>query len=145
MQLYGGAAVAAWLMLPPVWKSAVSSIGRFVLSSVLETLVTGSTSPAPHAPAGVQQGRLLRGREGRSATPALGGLRRSVESAIMAYSIKHGTDQNAPSERRETATACLERVKELQSEREREIKVYDRVGAEITVIELERLSGKELI
>jgi hypothetical protein len=63
----------------------------------------------------------------------------------MAYSIKHGTDQNAPSERRETATACLERVKELQSQREPEIKVYDRAGAEITVVELERLSGRELI
>ncbi|WP_424363355.1 hypothetical protein [Methylocystis parvus] len=63
----------------------------------------------------------------------------------MAYSIKHGTDQNATSERRETATACLERVRELQSQREPEIKVYDRGGTEITIIELERLSGKELI
>jgi hypothetical protein len=63
----------------------------------------------------------------------------------MAYSVKHGADQNAPSERRETATACLERVKELRSKHEPEIKIYDRAGTQITIIELERLSGKELI
>lgn len=63
----------------------------------------------------------------------------------MPYSVKHGTDQDTPPERRETATACLERVKELQSKQEPDIKIYDRAGREITVVELERLSGKELI
>ncbi len=63
----------------------------------------------------------------------------------MAYSIQHGTDQNAPAERRETATSCLERVKELQSKQEPNIKIFDRAGTELTVVELERLSGKELI
>ena len=63
----------------------------------------------------------------------------------MAYSIKHGEEQNAPPERRETATACLERVRELQSDQKPHIKIFDRAGVELTVVELERLSGKELI
>ena len=63
----------------------------------------------------------------------------------MAYAIKHGTDTNASPERSETATACLERVKALKAEQEPNIKIYDRAGTEITVAELERFSGKELI
>jgi hypothetical protein len=63
----------------------------------------------------------------------------------MAYSIEHGADQKTTPERCETATACLERIKKLQSEQAPNIKVYDRSGAEITILELERLSGKELI
>lgn len=63
----------------------------------------------------------------------------------MAYVIKHGTDPQAPAERLETATACLERVKALESEHEPNIKVFDRDNAEITTRELERRSGKELI
>ena len=63
----------------------------------------------------------------------------------MAYAVKHGTDPNAPPERSETATACLERVKALKSEHELNIKIFDRKGVEITAAELERLSGKELI
>lgn len=63
----------------------------------------------------------------------------------MAYAIKHGTDQNAQTERLETATACLERVKALEAEHEPNIKILNREGAEITPIELERLSGNELI
>lgn len=63
----------------------------------------------------------------------------------MAYALKHGPDPNAPAERSETATACLERVRALQSQQEPNIKIYDRDGVEITTVELERLSGKELI
>jgi hypothetical protein len=62
----------------------------------------------------------------------------------MAYSIKHGNDQNARTERLETATSCLERVKALQTQGEI-IKIFNREGNEITPSELERLSGKELI
>ncbi len=63
----------------------------------------------------------------------------------MAYAIKHGTDPNVKTERLETATACLERAKALEAEHEANIKVFTREGAEITMLELERLSGKELI
>jgi hypothetical protein len=59
----------------------------------------------------------------------------------MAYAIKHGTE----TERLETATACLERAKALLAEHEPNIKVFTRDGAEISILELERLSGKELI
>jgi hypothetical protein len=63
----------------------------------------------------------------------------------MAYTVKRAAAPNAPSERLETATACLERVKALQAEHEPDIGVYDREGRELTVLELERLSAKELI
>jgi hypothetical protein len=63
----------------------------------------------------------------------------------MAYSIEHGTDLNEKTERLETATACLERAKALQAEHEPNIKVFTRDGAGITILELERLSGNELI
>jgi hypothetical protein len=63
----------------------------------------------------------------------------------MAYAIKHGTDPNVKTERLETATACLERAKTLQAEHEPNIKVFARDGKEISMLELERLSGKELI
>jgi hypothetical protein len=63
----------------------------------------------------------------------------------MAYAIKHGTDPNEKTERLETATACLERAKALQAEHEPNIKLFTRDGAEISMFELERLSGKELI
>ncbi len=63
----------------------------------------------------------------------------------MAYAIKHGADPDAKTERPETATACLERVKILQAEHEPNIKVFNREGVEITTTALERLSGKELI
>lgn len=63
----------------------------------------------------------------------------------MAYAIRRGADPDAKTERLETATACLERVKTLQAEAEPDIKVFNREGQEITPRELERLSGKELI
>ncbi len=63
----------------------------------------------------------------------------------MAYSIKHGIDRNAQAERLETATSCLDRVRALQTQGESDIRIFDREGVEITLIELERLSGKELI
>jgi hypothetical protein len=63
----------------------------------------------------------------------------------MAYTIKRAAGPNAPSERLETATACLARVKALQTEHETRIGIYDREGRELTVRELERLSAKELI
>ncbi len=63
----------------------------------------------------------------------------------MAYSIKHGIDRNARTERLETATSCLDRVKALQTQGETDIRIFNREGLEITPIELERLSGKELI
>jgi hypothetical protein len=63
----------------------------------------------------------------------------------MAYALKYGTDPNVKTERLETATACLERTKALQAEHEPNIKVLTRDGAEISILELERLSGKELI
>lgn len=62
----------------------------------------------------------------------------------MAYALKYGTDPNVKTERLETATACLE-AKALQAEHEPNIKVLTRDGAEISILELERLSGKELI
>jgi hypothetical protein len=62
-------------------STRTKALRRSLLPSGLETLLTASTSPAPHAPAGVQQGTLLRGREGRSVTPALSGLRGSGTSA----------------------------------------------------------------
>ncbi len=63
----------------------------------------------------------------------------------MAYAIKHGTDSDLKTERFETTTACLERIKVLQAEHEPNINVINREGAAITIVELERLSGKELI
>jgi Ulp1 family protease len=63
----------------------------------------------------------------------------------MAYSIKHGIDRNARTERLETATSCLERVNALQIQGEANIKIFNREGIEITPTELERLSAKELI
>jgi hypothetical protein len=95
--------------------------------------------------AGAQLEKLLRGQKAVRTHPHWAAFVKRQGSRAMAYSIKHGRGQNAPSERRETATACLERVKELQAKGELELKVYDRAGAEITVIELERLSGKEMI
>jgi hypothetical protein len=59
----------------------------------------------------------------------------------MAYAI----NPDEKTERLETATACLERAKALQAEHEPNIKVFTRDGAEISMLELERLSGKELI
>jgi hypothetical protein len=69
----------------------------------------------------------------------------SAGSVAMAYSINHGIYRNARTERLETATACLERVKALQTQGETIIRIFNREGVEITPMELERLSGKELI
>jgi len=63
----------------------------------------------------------------------------------MAFAITHGTDPAMPAQRRETATAALELVKQLQAEKKLDIKITDRTGAVLTVPELEKLSGKENI
>jgi hypothetical protein len=63
----------------------------------------------------------------------------------MAYSIMTGTDLTVPAQRRETATAALELVKQLQAEKKPNIKITDRAGSPLTVSDLERLSGKENI
>ena len=66
----------------------------------------------------------------------------------MAYAITHGTDKAAPAQRRETATAALELVKQLQAEKKKtvqDIKITDRTGAVLTISDLEKLSGKENI
>jgi hypothetical protein len=63
----------------------------------------------------------------------------------MAFAITHGTDSAVPAQRRETATAALELVKQLQAEKKPNIKITDRTGAALTVPDLEKLSGKENI
>ncbi len=63
----------------------------------------------------------------------------------MGYAVKHGPDANAPAERFETATSCLERVKALESKQALNIKIYDRTGVEITLAELEKRADKEMI
>ncbi len=63
----------------------------------------------------------------------------------MAFAITHGTDPAVPAQRRETATAALELVKQLQAEKKHDIKITDRTGAVLTVPDLEKLSGKENI
>ncbi|HEY8138013.1 MAG TPA: hypothetical protein VIF61_09225 [Methylocystis sp.] len=63
----------------------------------------------------------------------------------MAYAITNETDKAAPAQRRETATAALELVKQLQAEKKQDIKITDRTGAALTVPDLEKLSGKENI
>jgi hypothetical protein len=63
----------------------------------------------------------------------------------MAYAITHGTDEAAPAQRRESATAALELVKQLQAEKKTNIKITDRTGAALTIPDLEKLSGKENI
>ena len=63
----------------------------------------------------------------------------------MAYAITHGTDPAVPAQRRETATAALELVKQLQAEKKPNIRITDRAGAALTVSDLEKLSGKENI
>jgi hypothetical protein len=63
----------------------------------------------------------------------------------MAYAITHETDKAAPAQQRETATAALELVKQLQAEKKQDIKITDRTGVVLTVPDLEKLSGKENI
>lgn len=63
----------------------------------------------------------------------------------MAYAITIGTDKAIPAQRRETATAALELVQQLQAEKKPNIKITDRSGAALTVSDLEKLSGKENI
>ncbi len=63
----------------------------------------------------------------------------------MGYAITHETDKAAPAQRRETATAALELVKQLQAEKKQDIKITDRTGAVLTVPDLEKLSGIENI
>ena len=63
----------------------------------------------------------------------------------MAFAITQGTDPAMPAQRRETATAALELVKQLQAEKKQDIKITDRTGAVLTVPDLEKLSGKENI
>ena len=63
----------------------------------------------------------------------------------MAFAITHGTDPATPAQRRETATAALELVKQLHAEKKPNIKIIDRTGAVFTVPDLEKLSGKENI
>ena len=47
----------------------------------------------------------------------------------MAYAITHGTDKAVPAQRRETATAALELVKQLRAEKKQDIKITDRTGS----------------
>jgi hypothetical protein len=63
----------------------------------------------------------------------------------MAYSLIYGTDEAMNSRRCETATEALDVVKELQTKHQKNIKVSDRKGTEITIAELERLASKENI
>ena len=63
----------------------------------------------------------------------------------MAYAITYGTDAAAPARRCETATTALELLEQLQAEHEPNIKIADRNGTELTVSDLEKLSGKENI
>jgi hypothetical protein len=63
----------------------------------------------------------------------------------MAYAIISGGDVGALAQRRETATAALDLVKELQAKNVKNIKVTDREGKPLTIADLERLSGKENI
>ena len=63
----------------------------------------------------------------------------------MAYSVIYGTDEAVKSRRCETATEALDLVKELQTKHQKNIKVSDRKGAEVTVVDLERLVSKENI
>jgi hypothetical protein len=63
----------------------------------------------------------------------------------MAYAITHGTDKAVPAQRRETAMAALELVKQLRAEKKQDIKITDRTGAVITVPDLEKASAKENI
>jgi hypothetical protein len=63
----------------------------------------------------------------------------------MAYAITFGIDASAPTQRCETATAAIELVKKLQAEKRPNVKIHDRIGAAITVADLEKLSAKENI
>ena len=47
----------------------------------------------------------------------------------MGFAITYGTDPAVPAQRRETATAALELVKQLQAEKKHDIKITDRTGA----------------
>ena len=63
----------------------------------------------------------------------------------MAYAIISGGDVGALAQHRETATAALDLVRELQAKNVKNIKVTDREGKPLTIADLERLSGKENI
>ncbi len=63
----------------------------------------------------------------------------------MAYTISTGNDKAEQTQRRETATAALELVKQLEKEKAAKVKVTDRAGAPLTRADLEKLSGKENI
>ncbi len=63
----------------------------------------------------------------------------------MAYTITTGTDKAEQTQRRETATAALELVKQLEREKDAKVKITDRAGAQLTEADLEKLSGKENI
>ena len=64
---------------------------------------------------------------------------------MMAYEIRHGPDQEALTERAETATACLEQVKGLKAKQALNIKIYDRACAEVTIAELEKRAEREML
>ena len=68
-----------------------------------------------------------------------------IKGHVMAYEIKHGPEQRALTERPETATACLERVKALKAKQALDIKIYDRSGNEVTIAELEKRAEKEML
>jgi len=63
----------------------------------------------------------------------------------MADEIKHGPDQKVLTERPETATSCLERVRALKAKQAMNIKICDRNGGEITIAELEKRAEKEML
>ena len=59
-----------------------------------------------------------------------------------AFAITHGTDPATPWQRRETATAALELVKQLHAEKKPNIKIIDRTGLVVTVPDLGEALGK---
>ena len=61
----------------------------------------------------------------------------------MPYTITSGTEAEVQS--RESATATLELVRELETKKIPNIKVSDRDGISLTVVQLEKLSEKENI
>ena len=63
----------------------------------------------------------------------------------MAHVIKHGPDQTAQTERSETATGCLERIKALTAKQALNIRIYDRDGVGIAIAEIEKRAEKEML
>jgi hypothetical protein len=63
----------------------------------------------------------------------------------MAYVVEHGFDIFVMSQSLETATDALELFKELEEEKQLNIKVSDPAGAILTVHDLAKLSSSENI